>query len=184
MACLTFLAWRIAQVFDTMNQTMAVVSNDVTQVTNSASRVAAKVDEAVSYLEKMEAKAKDVVSIDEVASVINEISEVRDNQNAPVATDEKAKIEITYLLNCVRESNCRFGHDNDIRSASNYYIRLHAKFIAYKDGLRSAEDFIDKVATRTIGGNDYFVVLETGTKQSLRDWFTEKLTERRKGDHS
>jgi len=172
MAYLTFIGWRLAQVFNTINQSIAVVSNDVAQVTHSASRVANKVDEVVAHLETLEARAKDAVSIEEVANVISEVSSIRDSRNGPVVLDDKATTEIKYLLNCVRDSHCQFGHDEDIRSASNYYIRLNSQYVAYK------------VATRTIGGNEYFVVLEAGTKRSLNEWLMEKLSERRKNSDS
>ena len=181
LVCLTVIGWRISQLISTVNQSLATVSQDVARVTRSAAQMAAKVDSAVATMEKLESQAKESVSMDELASVMDEMTEISAGQKGERKSLEgDAKTEIAFLLDSIRDSNYRFGHDEDIRSAGNYYLRFKTKVAAYKNVLSSAEDFIEKVATRTIGGNEYFVVLESGEKRPLDEWLTEKLKERRK----
>jgi hypothetical protein len=51
-----------------------------------------------------------------------------------------------------------------------------SKYRIYRKLVSTPEQFIDRVATRTIAGNSYQIVLGDGTARPLADWLRDKLT--------
>ena len=53
------------------------------------------------------------------------------------------------------------------------------KHSLYRGKITSAEDFIAKIATATVMGRPYVVLLQDGAKRDLNEWLLEALREYR-----
>ena len=60
------------------------------------------------------------------------------------------------------------------------YVALRTKYQLYMKGISSAEQFIDDLATKTVVGSPYRVVLEDGERRPLNEWLGEALESRRR----
>ena len=90
-----------------------------------------------------------------------------------------AEGEIRYLLSEIRASKAKFEYAGRPQSAMSLYARLYAKQRTLGKTLASAEDFVDKVASKSITGKAYHVTEPGGAKQELGDWLRAKLAAKR-----
>jgi hypothetical protein len=131
-------------------------------------------------LRSIEEKTAEAVNLDEVEHVFDELAEIRHRDTTPESgISPKTEREIRHLLSQIRRSDYRFtysvfGSDKS-KSGTQFYIQLYAKYKTYEDALSSAEDFIDKVATTTIGGNPYHVFIDANKTVALKDWLSDEL---------
>ena len=152
------------------------------RVARTATRILDQVDRVVDRVESLERRLDAVVSVDEVESILEEVAKLRSGAGAEsLALKPEAEAEVKYLLRCVRRSGLTFEYSGKAHSATRFYLQLLAKHKAYEKTLTSAEDFIEKVATKTIAGNTYHVRIEDGGRQGLAAWLLEALRERRAG---
>lgn len=180
LAATCFLLYRLSMVAYRVETSITSISKDVQAVTSSAASLAEKVDRIVARLDAMEYQFKEELKIDQAKQFFDEVHEVRDlEKNNTGKLSESSKAEIQALLAEIKGSSLRFGHDGDEHSAYNYYVRLYGKYEAYKDALTSAEDFINRAGTKTVGGEPYYAILKSGEKQPLKDWLTERLKQLR-----
>jgi hypothetical protein len=93
----------------------------------------------------------------------------------PVRADSSAA-EIAYLLRFIRESPCTFirnGSDYDGAAAADH---IEAKYEHFKDEIRTAEDFIDRAATKSeLSGAPYQVQCGSGAKVAAAEWLRDTL---------
>lgn len=93
--------------------------------------------------------------------------------------------EISYLLNVVRTSAVVFvrnGEDHTGREAANHMQRKRDHF---KKEIKSAEDFIDKAASRSLlSGKEYLVRLGDGSTNSCSEWLMAILKQFRGAETS
>ncbi len=83
--------------------------------------------------------------------------------------------EIAYLLSEQRSSDCTFIR-NDISYTSREFQRhLQSKLRQNNELISSAEDFIEKIATRSAASNSPYVALCDGELKFMQEWFTELL---------
>ncbi len=74
-----------------------------------------------------------------------------------------------------------------IRNGKEYFTEKGAAHLRMKvdragDRIRSAEDFIEEVASKSsTSGKDYIIRLKDGTTVTTREWFKAQLVEMRKG---
>jgi cell division septum initiation protein DivIVA len=96
---------------------------------------------------------------------------------AQAAVDAKAQQEITQLLDFVEHSGCQF-----IRNGSEYpaaearaHLQKKLNYLENKDMVSSAEDFIERAATKSsMSGQRYQVDCPAG-KQDSSTWLTNEL---------
>jgi len=143
----------------------------------TATRILDQVDRVVDRVESLERKLDSVVPFDEVESILDEVAVLRPGVAGDVPELEpEAEAEVKYLLRCIRKSGLQFEYSGKAHSATRFYLQLYSKFRAYKNTLSSGRDFIEKVATRTIAGNVYYVLTEDGNgKVELAEWLRGKL---------
>jgi hypothetical protein len=88
----------------------------------------------------------------------------------PVRADSTAD-EIAYLLRFIRESPCTFirnGSDYDGPAAADH---VQEKYAHFKDEIKTAEDFIDRAATKSLlSGEPYHVRCEGGPEIAAAEW--------------
>jgi hypothetical protein len=93
----------------------------------------------------------------------------------PARADAKAD-EIAYLLKYIRESPCTFirnGSEYDGAAAADH---VAAKYEHFKDEIKSAEDFIDRAATKSLlSGAPYQVRCGSSAKTGAAGWLLDVL---------
>ena len=102
---------------------------------------------------------------------------------AHAAVDAKAQREITQLLDFVEHSDCRF-----IRNGSEYpgseartHLQKKLDYLENKDLVSSAEDFIERAASKSsMSGKPYQVSCPGGT-QDTTTWLNTELKRLRQG---
>jgi hypothetical protein len=84
-----------------------------------------------------------------------------------------AQAEINYLLSAVASSNCEFNRNGnwyDPKSAADHLATKY-KFLAARDQVQSAEEFIEKAASRSsLSGRDYAVRCGGGAAVASSRW--------------
>jgi hypothetical protein len=93
----------------------------------------------------------------------------------PVRADTTAD-EIAYLLNYIRESPCTFirnGSEYDGAAAADH---VQAKYEHFKDEIKTAEDFIDRAATKSLlSGEPYQVQCGSAARIEAAGWLLDVL---------
>lgn len=175
-----FFIWRISMVAYRIETSIEATSGDIKQVTHTAANISRKVDQIEEKVEVLSEKTKDVLHADEVRHIVEEISDLKEPpQGRELRIDESAAEEISHLLSFIRKSECTFEYSGKKRSAFRFYLQMYSKYKVYKKTLSCAEDFIEKVATRTIAGNTYSVY--SGDKPlELNKWLRKELETYRK----
>jgi hypothetical protein len=176
LLCSCWLLWRISMVAFQMEQAFVGLSGDVKQVTTSAAQIANHLQSLDNRVRVIEEKAADAIHLDDIDHLLDEVAVLRGeavgDRGAPA---QEADREIKHLLSHVRRSDHRFVYSNEDRSGTRFYLQLYAKYKLYDTVTGSAEDFIAKVATKTVGGNPYQVVIRPDKTVNLSDWLSEEL---------
>ena len=180
LASCSWFVWRISMVAYQMEGAIVAISADVKQMSSTGAQISDHLQKLDGRLRAIEEKAADAMNIDEFEHLLDEVDEIRegtaaDRGPASLQTDR----EIRHLLAQIRGSDYRFtysvlGSDKS-KCGTVLYLQLYTKYKTYKNVISSAEDFIDKVATTTIGGQPYQVVVGPDETVALNDWLTEAL---------
>ncbi|MBD9629850.1 DUF5329 domain-containing protein [Pseudomonas sp. PDM19] len=96
---------------------------------------------------------------------------------AQAAVDAKAQREITQLLDFVEHSGCQFIRNGSEYPAAEARAHLQKKldYLENKDMVSSAEDFIERAATKSsMSGQRYQVDCPAG-KQDSSAWLNDEL---------
>jgi hypothetical protein len=94
---------------------------------------------------------------------------------APSAT---AQIEISYLLGYIGQSGCRFYRNGVWYDSKQAQVHLRQKydFLAARDRIRTAEDFIEQAATKSsMSGKAYAIKCNSGQIETANQWLREVL---------
>ncbi|MHC5056901.1 MAG: DUF5329 family protein [Planctomycetota bacterium] len=171
MVYLTFLVRRLTV-------TIEVMSEDLAQVMATTARVAEDVDRVEARIQtwyKSFGGAKVAGAVDELARMARGLT------GETVDRSAAASEEVAYLISQVRTSKAKFEYAGREQSGMSLYARLYAKYKAYGNAITSAEDFIDKVASKSITGKAYHVTEPGGEKVELGRWLRAKLAAKRAG---
>jgi hypothetical protein len=98
----------------------------------------------------------------------------QDRQAVPI----DARIEISFLLGYVEGSTCAFYRNGTWHAAAAAQAHLRSKYglLAARRQIGSAEDFIDKVATRSSLTGEAYAVRCAGSPDISSDvWFRAEL---------
>jgi hypothetical protein len=173
--CCWFI-WRISMVAYQAEAAIVAISADVKQMSATGAQISEHLKHLDARLRSMEEKAADAINLDEIEHMIDEASELRNEDavaNSPLSPD--AEREIKHLLSHIRASKHRFTYSDENKSGWRFYLQLYPKYKAYDGALKSPEDFIEKVATKSIGGHPYNVVMDENHSVALSEWLTEEL---------
>lgn len=97
----------------------------------------------------------------------------------PAGSGESTVREIAHLLQCVGRPGLVYDYEGKQRPAEWVQMKLNAKAILLGNVFPSAEEFIDKVATRTGEGSVYHVTDGQAAKVELQAWLRARLQEYR-----
>jgi hypothetical protein len=64
------------------------------------------------------------------------------------------------------------------------YARIYPKYLGMRKALTSSEDFIEKVGSKTMFGNDYMIAGTNGAPMKLGAWFERELARIRNAERS
>lgn len=152
------------------------ISADVKQMSTTGAQISEHLQKLDARLQSLEAKAADAVNLSELEHVLDEAAMLRDeNSTAGGTLSPDAEREIKHLLSHVRHSKHRFAYANEDKGGMRFYLQLFTKYKTYEKVLASAEDFIDKVGTKTIAGHSYQVVVGDEESVALDKWLAEEL---------
>jgi hypothetical protein len=90
--------------------------------------------------------------------------------------------EVSYLLGVVGSSDCRFVRNDISYSNDEFQQHLTSKWQVNEELISSAEDFIEKIATRSSISGSPYVALCGGELQIVKDWFTDLLESHRRSN--
>jgi hypothetical protein len=100
---------------------------------------------------------------------------------ASAEPDEAAQAEIAALLTAVGSSGCTFIRNDEPGTASAARAHLERKYRYARKKLESAEDFIERVASKSsMTGRPYLVECPGKPQQGTREWLFERLVEIRR----
>jgi hypothetical protein len=95
---------------------------------------------------------------------------------APTDAATNSGEEINHLLDFVAKSPCAFIRNGKAYPASEARVHLEGKYAALKDRMRTAEDFINLVASRSsLSGDSYRVRCNPGEEQETSAWLGSEL---------
>ena len=180
LACCSWFVWRISMVAYQMEGAIVAISADVKQMSSTGAQISEHLEKLDDRLRAIEEKAADAINLDEFTHLLDEVDVIRNGQqSAAGAPSPDTEREIKHLLAQIRSSDHRFAYSvlgsDKSKSGTVLYLQLYTKYKTYKNVVSSAEDFINKVATTTIGGEPYRVVISTDEAVPLNDWLTEEL---------
>ena len=93
-----------------------------------------------------------------------------------IAAEDK---EVAFLLSYIAESDCIFirnGNEHQAKAASEH---LEMKYNHVKNRIKSAEDFIDKIATKSSFSGRPYEVLCNSVRFPTKFWLEEALSTHR-----
>lgn len=97
-----------------------------------------------------------------------------------VSLAETMNDEINYLINSVGRSGCAFVRNGETYSGKEARQHLRSKRKLNAHLIRSAEDFIEKIASRSsMSGKPYLISCCGREYQTANEWFTVMLAEYR-----
>ena len=100
-------------------------------------------------------------------------------QTADAAQPQAKQTEIAYLLTYIGNSGCDFYRNGSWYDSKRAEDHLRSKYAAISagGGIDTAEDFIDKTATKSsFSGRAYEVRCNGGDVVSSHDWLIETLS--------
>ncbi len=84
--------------------------------------------------------------------------------------------EIAALIDAVRQSPCQFIRNGDPHGGAEAADHIAAKYRHFQDEIASAEDFIDRAASRSLlSGNPYEIACPGKPVMTAADWLRERL---------
>jgi len=97
---------------------------------------------------------------------------------ARAAPPAAAEIEINHLLGLIEQSGCEFFRNGTWYDAQRAQAHLRAKYdvLAANDQIKTAEDFIEKAASKSsLSGRPYQIRCGGGAAMTTGKWFSTAL---------
>ncbi|MEE4245862.1 MAG: DUF5329 domain-containing protein [Kangiellaceae bacterium] len=84
--------------------------------------------------------------------------------------------EIAHLLAYVNKSNCQYERNGDFHNAQEAVEHISDKYEYYEDDIKTAEDFIEYSATKSVLSGKYYRI-HCPTQQPVKsaDWLLDEL---------
>ena len=99
---------------------------------------------------------------------------------SPVKSAESLDQTISYLIDCVANSNATFIRNGTSYTPAEAVEHIKAKYAHFKNDIKTPEDFIRLSASKSIlSGKPYLVRLPDGKEMHLDAWLTDALKQHR-----
>ena len=99
--------------------------------------------------------------------------------SAVAGADEAADPEIEYLLEFVARSACTFHRNGEDHSSVDAADHLRLKYRRGKKYANSAEQYIDRLASKSSWSGEFYTVTCDGQTRTSSAWLHEALREHR-----
>jgi hypothetical protein len=90
--------------------------------------------------------------------------------------------EISFLLSSLATEDCTFIRNDISYSSKEFEQHLRSKLSANEELISSAEDYIEKIATRSAVSGKPYVAVCSGELKITKEWFAELLEAYRNGN--
>ncbi len=172
-----YLLWRISMVAYRAEVLLVNVSGDIEQVMQTSARVSQRIDELDQAISDLRERSLNMVRPTEVKALLESIEQGVADARAEGKTSPQVEAEISALLEAVSSCGLSFVRRGGPHSGPAFALWLEGKKLLHPGRFASAEEFIDEVATRSVLGTRYQVILKSGEKQDLAEWLKQKLAE-------
>lgn len=99
-----------------------------------------------------------------------------DSEILSLSSEKLMQIEIDYLLNFVKNTNCQYERNGDKHSGVNAAKHIKKKYDYYEDDIESTEQFIELSASKsTMSGKSYTIHCPNEPSISSQQWLLEAL---------
>ena len=102
----------------------------------------------------------------------------------PAPLPARTQAEIRHLLDYISQSGCRFGRNGDWAdtNAARDHVEFKYQYLRNRGMIASAEDFIDKAASRSsLSGKEYLVQCPGTPAAPTGGWLRAELDHYRRG---
>jgi hypothetical protein len=148
----------------------------VYRVTYTVTSILDGIDRLVVRVESLEQKIDAAVPERELESFLDEVAVLQEGAgDESIQLKHDAEAEVRHLLRRIPFLAERYQYSGKNSSPLRFSAQIYAKYRTYRKTLTSAEDFITKVTTKTIGGNAYYAVQKDGSKRELAEVMREEL---------
>lgn len=90
---------------------------------------------------------------------------------------------IEHLIDYIGQSHQIFIRNGEEHDAEAAAAHVREKYTRYKPQIRTAEDFIERAASKSlITGKPYLVKMSDGTQIEINSWLTSELKKYREGE--
>ncbi len=170
--------WRLSRVALEVEKALSTNAASVEQIARTGARLSEQIDRIMNRLEALEGRLDEAIPDEEIESLIDELGHLKQGLSGEGAVrSATGETAIEGMLDRIGNSGLRFGYEDKEYSAFRFKTQLRIKYQTFKRTISSPEDFIEKVATKTINGHPYFVIMEKGEKQPLDGWLRSSLKE-------
>ncbi len=174
----SLLLWRLSQAVFEAEKVLSTNASSVEQIAKTGARISEQIDRIMDRLEALEGRLDEVLPDEEIGSLVEELGNLKQGLSGEGAVrSASCETVIDTMLERIGSSGLRFGYEDKEYSAFRFKTQLRIKYQTFKRTISSPEDFIEKVATKTINGRPYFVITENGEKQPLDGWLKSSLKE-------
>lgn len=94
---------------------------------------------------------------------------------AATSAAENMQDEVDYLFSVLGKDSCTFVRNDISYSSGEFERHLRSKLSGNEQLINSAEDFIEKIATRSSVSESPYVAICGAELQIIKDWLTESL---------
>lgn len=138
-----------------------------------------KIDEMTARVKRLEERSGRAIGVDDLGATLGRMGDLREDFDRPGSLSPADAEAIRHLISRLRTSGCTFEAAGDSDSALGFFARCLAKYQTWERSLRSPEDFIDKLASKSMAGDDYAIVHPDGRREPLALWLHAALAEYR-----
>ena len=171
-----YFVWRLGRLTYSIQEAVVAISDDVKEVSGTAAQISGDVREIRQELGEVKERVSESVPVNELSSVVDAVLEVGESIKAgSVALDAQAEREIRYLLGALLLSKMKYDLRGEHRPISYLYATLWGKYRTLRGTLVSAEDFVERAATKSYLGRPYYIVDKEGNRRALKEWMLETL---------
>ena len=168
--------WRLSRVALEVEKALSTNAASIEQIARTGARISEQIDRIMNRLEALEDRLEEAIPNEEIESLIGELGHLKQGLSGESAVRSvTGEAAIETMLDRIGNSGLRFGYEEKEYSAFRFKTQLRIKYQTFKRTISSPEDFIEKVATKTINGHPYFVITENGEKQPLDGWLRADL---------
>ncbi|MBN4074036.1 DUF5329 family protein [bacterium AH-315-E10] len=181
LAC-AVLVFNLSLLTIQVRASVKLITEDVRRVTESFAEISEDIVKIQKDVKAVKDKVSNMVPITEMKNALGTIIEVRnalrDDSGGP---SPEVDAEIRLLMDTLLKSECTVEKESGKKQKLSFlHKKTMTKYKAFYKSIKTSEDFIKKVASKTVLKRIYYVIDKDGNKSTLEDWLNVALLELRK----